>query len=223
MYRRRTMTPSDATGRTVAPADAPQELRALMEAYVDGDERAFGRLHTVLEPRVRGRLVRIVHNPTLVDDLVQLTFLRAHAARERFSFEAEPDDRAVEGWYLAIARNVALDHLRQAYRRDRRHERMVARGEVAALGIPDADLNAEEASVMVESQDEVTQLVREAIDRLPENQAEVVRLHKLGGLSMADASEKLGVRPGALRVRAHRAYRALAAALRGVRPELGTA
>lgn len=196
------------------------DLHGLMEAYVDGDDRAFARLHDVLAPRVRSRLARLVRNPATVDDLVQLTFLRAHAARDRFESMPERIDRAVEAWYLAIARNVALDHMRQTYRRDRRHDTLVARGDVAGLGLPDAPITAEQAALDREEQSEIARLVRDAIGELPESQREVVALHKLRGMPMADIGERLGVRPGALRVRAHRAYKALAGTLRRLRPEL---
>lgn len=196
------------------------DLHGLMEAYVEGDDRAFARLHEVLAPRVRARLARLVRNPATVEDLVQLTFLRAHAARERFEPLPERVDRAVEAWYVAIARNVALDHMRQTYRRDRRHDTLVARGDVSGLGLPDAIPDAEELSLQQEEQTEVARLVRQAIDELPASQREVVALHKLRGMPMADIGERLGVRPGALRVRAHRAYKALASTLQRLRPEL---
>ena len=64
-----------------------------------------------------------------------------------------------------------------------------------------------------EDGDEVARRVREAIEQLPPGQREVVKLHKLRGMSMADIGQRLGVRPGALRVRAHRAYKALAGIL----------
>lgn len=189
------------------------QLHRLMEAYVDGDERAFHQLHAALEPRLRSRLGRLVRDAAMVDDLVQLTFLRAHAARERFASLPERADRAVEGWYLAIARNVALDHLRHNYRRDRRHDTLVAKGDVAGMGVPQAEPNAEELQLSAESGDELARRVRAAIEQLPPGQREVVKLHKLRGMSMADIAERLGVRPGALRVRAHRAYKALAGLL----------
>ena len=67
-----------------APAHASSgQLHRWMEAYVDGDEQAFERLHGALQPRLRSRLSRLVRDPAVVDDLVQLTFLRAHAARDR--------------------------------------------------------------------------------------------------------------------------------------------
>ena len=191
----------------------PGQLHRLMEAYVDGDERAFQQLHAVLEPRLRARLGRLVRDTAGVEDLVQLTFLRAHAARDRFASLPERADRAVEGWYLAIARNVALDHLRHSYRRDRRHETLVAKGDVSGMGVPEAEPNAEELQLSLEDGDELARRVREAIEQLPPGQREVVKLHKLRGMSMADIAERLGVRPGALRVRAHRAYKALASLL----------
>ena len=216
---------TDRSLSTVAPAGIPAGLRAgfsagglrkggklheLMEAYVDGDDHAFQRLHTALEPRLRARLSRLVRDTAVVDDLVQLTFLRAHAARDRFASLPERADRAVEGWYLAIARNVALDHLRHNYRRDRRHETLIAKGDVSGMGVPEAEPNAEELQMTLESGDEVARRVRAAIEQLPPGQREVVKLHKLRGMSMADIAQRLGVRPGALRVRAHRAYKALA-------------
>lgn len=191
----------------------PGQLHRLMEAYVDGNERAFHQLHAALEPRLRSRLSRLVRDAAVVDDLVQLTFLRAHAARDRFASLPERADRAVEGWYLAIARNVALDHLRHSYRRDRRHDTLVAKGDVAGMGVPEAEPNAEELQLSLESGDELARRVRAAIELLPPGQREVVKLHKLRGMSMADIAERLGVRPGALRVRAHRAYKALAGLL----------
>jgi RNA polymerase sigma-70 factor, ECF subfamily len=194
------------------------QLHQWMEAYVDGDERAFHQLHAALEPRLRARLGRLVRDTAAVDDLVQLTFLRAHAARDRFASLPERADRAVEGWYLAIARNVALDHLRHSYRRDRRHDTLVARGDVAGMGVSQAEPNAEELQLSLESGDELARRVRAAIEQLPPGQREVVKLHKLRGMSMADIADRLGVRPGALRVRAHRAYKALA----GLLPTAGT-
>lgn len=190
-------------------------LHEIMERYVDGDQAAFAQLHHALEPKVRSRLSRLIRDASTVDDLVQLTFLRGHAARERFASLPDRADRAVEGWYLAIARNVALDHLRHNYRRDRRHDTLLAKGDTAGIGIPEAPVTAEEARITIESREEVARRVREAIEHLPPSQREVVTLHKLRGMSMAEIADRLGVRPGALRVRAHRAYKSLTALLAG--------
>lgn len=196
------MTPSETRG-----------LLALMDRYVDGDRWAFTQLHGQLGPRLRGFLMKLVRDEATVDDLLQLTFLKAHLARERFHVQGNDPDGAVQGWYFAIARNVALDHLRSRSRQDRRRvdlERDLPRGEGPDLELADALGTIEEHITSRELADEVVEQVREAIARLPASQREVVELHKLRGLSMAEVAARLEIREGAARVRAHRGYKALA-------------
>jgi RNA polymerase sigma-70 factor, ECF subfamily len=200
--------------QSIAPSEtysAPAGgLHDLMERYVDGDDRAFAALHRRLEPRVRSRLGRMLRDEALVEDLVQQTFMRAHQARTRYAAGTSQADKAVEGWYLAIARNVALDHLRHTYRRERRHSVLASRGEVEGMGVPEMTPDPEASWITDELADERARSVRSAIDQLPKSQRDVVTLHKLRGLGMSEIADRLGVRPGALRVRAHRAYKALA-------------
>ncbi len=181
----------------------------LMERYVDGDPSAFSSLHTRLHPRLRGFLMKLVRDETAVDDLVQLTLLKAHLARERFALQGGDPDGAVQGWYFAISRNVAMDFLRDKYRGERRRAGGDEDGDPVAE-LADAELNAEQLGEQVERDAEIVERVREAIARLPPGQREVVELHKLRGMSMAKIAERLAVREGAVRVRAHRAYKALA-------------
>ncbi|TMB56972.1 MAG: hypothetical protein E6J60_05265 [Deltaproteobacteria bacterium] len=49
----------------------------------------------------------------------------------------------------------------------------------------------------------------QALDRLPPTHREAIELVKLQGLSTEAAAARVGTTPGALRVRAHRAYSAL--------------
>ncbi len=196
------------TGRKIAKPE--RGLHRLMERYIDGDQRAFSALHTRLSPRIRARLGRMVHDDALVDDLVQQTFLRAHQARLRYEAGTAHADRAVEGWFLAISRNVALDYMRHQYRRERRHAKLEARGEVEGMGVPAATPDFEQVRMEREREAAEAKRVRAAIERLPPGQREVVQMHKISGMAMAEIAERLGVRPGALRVRAHRAYKALA-------------
>ena len=52
--------------------------------------------------------------------------------------------------------------------------------------------------------------VRAAIEQLPPGQREVLTMHKLQGMTMAQVAEALQIREGAVRVRAHRGYKNLA-------------
>ncbi len=196
-----------------ATRSAPAGLHALMEDYADGDPRAFSRLYGLLEPRLRAYLMGLVRDPAAVDDLVQLTMLKAHLARERFHVQGADPDGAVQGWYFTIARNAAMDHLRD---QQRTRKRQVSAGPPASdapdpvARLADATPSAEERQVASEDERAVIEQVRAAIERLPPGQREVVTLHKLRGMSMAEIAKRLQIREGAVRVRAHRAYRALA-------------
>jgi len=195
---------------TAATSPSEGRLHTLMSRYVEGAPGAFEPLHAALAPRIRARLSRLVHDAALVEDLLQLTFMRAHAARDRFESLPAAADRAVEGWYLSIARNVALDHLRENYRRQRRHAAVFARGDGASIGAPESDESPEDVEIARENRREAARRIAAALEQLPPGQRDVVALHKLQGLSMAEVAERLRVRQGAVRVRAHRAYRALA-------------
>lgn len=185
-------------------------LYALMDRYIDGDPQAFTKMHAILGPRLRGFLIRLVRDETAVDDLVQLTLLKAHLARGRFALQGGDPDGAVQGWYFAICRNVAMDHLRNRYRGKNRIANQPSDGSDPMVDLADTEPNVEELGQAAEREDAIIDRVRAAIDRLPAGQREVVVLHKLRGMSMAEIAERLAVREGAVRVRAHRAYKTLA-------------
>ncbi len=180
-----------------------------MDRYCDGDARAFTRLHAALTPRLRGFLIKLVRDEPTADDLLQATFLKAHLARDRFCVQGADADGAVQGWYFAIARNVALDHLRAKSRRERREVDLL-RHEDTGLELADGRGSIEEAAVELEHAEAIATRVREALAQLPPGQREVVELHKLEGMTMAEVAERLAIREGAARVRAHRGYKTLA-------------
>jgi len=57
--------------------------------------------------------------------------------------------------------------------------------------------------------------LEEALDRLPAAQREAFEMLQLEGISVAAAAARAGTTTGALKVRAHRAYKALRAILGG--------
>ena len=195
--------------------DRYEGLSELMEHYLDGDDRAFAQLYERLSPLVRAQIRGKVSNPATAEDLVQATFMKAHGARERFATpEGASPDRAVAVWYSTIARNATIDHLRRVYREravklDTAGEDTVELLESMRDPLPDGEMMA----VDHERQVGIASKIRQALARLPQSQREVVTMHKLDGMTMAEISEKLGVREGTLRVRAHRGYKALAGML----------
>lgn len=173
--------------------DAP--LTELMERYIDGDRAAFDMLYQRLAPHVRRRLVRL-SGPDGVDDLVQQVFLKVHRARDQWR-----RGTLVRPWVMTIARHLATDTLRA---RGARRDQLTFDG-----SLPEVDQDPSDAPCL-EARAEV---VRAAIDALPDGQRSVVRMHKLEGRSFDDIAETLGISSGTARVRAHRAYSRLRDAL----------
>ena len=173
---------------------------AAMERYAAGDAAAFEALYDSLAGRLYAYLRRHVPDPHGCDDLLQETFLRMHKARGTFVTGAP-----VLPWAFAIARRLVLDRVR----RDRRTPsggEDVDPDPVSPVGAPDRPEQVVEAR-------EVARRLAEALARLPDSQRTAFELLKQDGLTLAEAAEVLGVTVTAVKLRAHRAYESIRAAL----------
>jgi RNA polymerase sigma-70 factor (ECF subfamily) len=159
----------------------------LMERAQGGDGEAYRALLDDLGPELMRFLSRRLDSAA-AEDAYQDTLLAVHRARHTYR-----PSRPLEPWLYAIARNVVVDHLRR--------RRARARWEVeAAEGAADGA-----ASSMEEAAPEL----RRALGHLPQEQREALEMIQVEGLSVEAAAARAGVTRGALKVRAHRAYRAL--------------
>lgn len=171
----------------------------LMQAYVNGDQRAFEALYDRLSPWLGRLLARGAAPPELTRDLVQQTFLQLH--RARFDFRA---GTRLRPWVATIALNLKRGHFRRAStRRERRLEDPADGGPQPANGRPSSDPER-----MAEGE-----RVRRVLDALTEPQREVLVLHYFGGLTYQEIATATGAELGAVKLRAHRAYGALRAKL----------
>jgi RNA polymerase sigma factor (sigma-70 family) len=152
--------------------------------------RAYGRLVYAVAHRVLGQ-----HE--LAEEATQQTFVRAWQAADRVDVDRDPAP-----WLATIARNVAIDIHRREARRPTRSLTDVPEGD-PAMATPAAD---------VERLDAVWQ-VRSAIEALPGDEASVVRLQHLEGLTHIEIADRLGIAVGTVKSRSHRAHHRLAAVL----------
>ncbi len=170
-----------------------------MDRYANGDAGAFGAVYDAVAPRLHAYLRARSGSDAIADDVVQQTMLRIHTARGSFQQGAQ-----VMPWAYAIARRLLVD-------RSRRHRREVLTldGESPAEGASSADLPADDAvhAAQLERRLDVE------LARLPEAQRAAFELVKREGLSMAEAAAVLGTTATAVKLRAHRAYVSLRAAL----------
>jgi RNA polymerase sigma-70 factor (ECF subfamily) len=134
-------------------------------------------------------LSRIVGRADAAHDLTQEVFLRVSRAGVPATNEA--GERA---WIFRIARNLALNHLRDGRRRPKAVA-LVERGTAATQ--------------------ELRMAMREALAALPEVDRDVILLRETVGLSYEEIGEACDLTASAVRSRLHRARLALRASLGG--------
>lgn len=172
---------------------------AAMDRYACGDDAAFSELYDLLAPRLTAFLARRTRDDALATDLVQQTFLQMHASRRHFSEGAD-----VMPWAFAIARRLLIDVVRKSGREIVGDDGGSEERESVAPDLPPDRIVA---------QRRLAARVVEALQRVPEAQRAAFELVKRDGLSLAEAAEVLGTTVAAVKLRVHRTYEALRAAL----------
>ena len=175
-----------------------EEVWGLVEAAQQGDTEAFGQLYD--------RYVDVVHryayarlgDRTLAEDVTSETFLRALRRIETVSYMG----RDVGAWFVTIARNLVLDHVKSGRNR---YEVVSAEPIEPTVGIE----GPEPAVLRRLSAEELLRCVRE----LPPDQQECVVLRFLQGLSVAETAAVMTRNVGAVKALQHRALRRLAGSL----------
>lgn len=175
-----------------------------VEALLDGDHRAFEQLVRAETPRLFRVIVRMVKDEDEARSLVQETFLQAYKSLGRFR-----GDSALSTWLTGIGLNLARSHLRKHGRTDVMAEDDVEQRQPRFQQgrYVETPRNWEPHERL--ERRERQQIVHEAIEQLPENYREVVILRDIEQLSTDEAAEVLGITPGNVRVRLHRARQAL--------------
>jgi RNA polymerase sigma-70 factor (ECF subfamily) len=163
-------------------------LRAqLMERLQRGDADACTALLDDIGPSLTYFLRRRIADPHELEDAYQEVFMAVFEARHTY----EPA-RPFEPWLFAIARNIAVDYTRRHWSR--------ARWEELVAELPE---QTDDTSNSAAPELEVV------LAKLPADQRQAFSMLKLDGLSLEAAAARAGVSVGALKARAHRAYKAL--------------
>jgi RNA polymerase sigma-70 factor (ECF subfamily) len=152
--------------------------------------QAYGRLVYAVAHRVLG-----THE--LAEEATQQTFVRAWQAADRVDVDRDP-----AAWLATISKRSAIDIYRREARRPKRALADVPANDPALVTLP-PDLGALDAMWRV----------RTAIDELPDDEAIVVRLQHLDGLTQHEIADQLGLALGTVKSRSHRAHQRLAAVL----------
>lgn len=184
--------------RATAPRPAEPSLESLMAAAQAGDARAYDQLLRRALPLLRSIARRRMPNAAEAEDAVQDTLLTLHRLRHAYD-----PARPFAAWMTALCERRCVDRLRQA--------RRGAQGGVSTDDLAEVlcDAGAEESGPARVAAGEL----HAAIGALPRGQATAIRLLKLQGMSLAEASAACGRAPSALKMATHRAMQALRARL----------
>jgi RNA polymerase sigma factor (sigma-70 family) len=167
--------------------------RDLVLAARDGNGDAFGRLLAASIDRCYALAYRILREPELARDAVQVALLGAWE-----DFPALRDLDRFEAWLTRLVVNACYAEAR----RERRWEVKLRLVSPVREAQPDAALS-------VADRDELERAFR----RLPLDQRAVVVLHHYEGLSLVEVAKTLHIPPGTARSRLHHATRQLRAAV----------
>jgi RNA polymerase sigma-70 factor (ECF subfamily) len=158
-----------------------------MERMQQGDASACQELLDDIGPSLTSFLRRRVADPHELEDVYQEVFMAIFEARHTYE-----SGRPFEPWLFAIARNIAVDFSRRRWARSHWEE----------LVADPPDQFADTPTAAAPELDAV-------LAGLPADQREAFSMLKLDGLSVQAAAARAGVSVGALKVRAHRAYKSL--------------
>lgn len=195
-------TPVPSTLRSVSPRPRGSRAAAHQMPSVDhltepelidraraGDRSAFGVLLRRHDDRMRGLAYRLLADRDAMDDALQEAYVKAYRALDRFRVGS-----SFGTWLYRITYNACIDELR------RRKRAPVAAEE------PDDPVSARPGPERVVS---AAEAVRAALADLPESQRITVVLVDGEGFDHQEVASILGVAPGTVASRLHRARAAL--------------
>ncbi len=158
----------------------------LMRKVQEGDEEAYRTLLREIGPLLYSFVRKRVFNPAFVDDVYQEVLFTLHRARHTYKTE-----RPFAPWLFTVAHNAFLDAIGR--------NRKFAEREVPVEALPEG--------VGRETEDPgLGDELHLALAELPENLRRAVVLLKIEGLTLEEAALEMGLRVGAVKVRAHRGY-----------------
>lgn len=171
-----------------------EELRRSMVAGLGGDSAAYHAALAAIAVRIRRYVSRRLDHGSLsgdVEDVVQTVLIALHSRRDTYD-----PSRPLMPWVYGIARYKLLSHLRSS------------RGRLAEITLNDFEETlSDDASANVSpaaAHDTATML-----NTLPSGQREALVMTKIQGLSVNEAAAATGLSEGAVKLRVHRAMKAL--------------
>ena len=172
------------------PPGAPTDLE-LMEAIQREEPEALSLLYDRYSGILKALILRVIHNDTEADDLLQEIFMEIWNQAKNFS----PQKGKPLGWMVTLARRRAIDGLRKRQAYARAGERLLNETEQQ----PDAWIhNTTEEEI---NSGDTRILIRRVIKTLPEAQQQAVDLAFFRGMSQREIAAHTNTPLGTVKTR----------------------
>jgi len=185
--------PIDKQPGTITKDDELEDVQDwLAERLREGDRAAAARLVEMYYQQIFLYMRRLGHDRQESEDLTQESFLNAW-----YHIGQLKDGKALAGWLYRIASNVS-----KLYWRRHKGKKIVS---IEWIDAPEDRVVQSNTS----SEYEQLEALRQAVAQLPIKLKEVVVLHYMQHLTIAEAAKAVGIRQGTFKSRLSRALKSL--------------
>ncbi len=156
----------------------------LLSEFMNGSNAALELLIKRYERKVYTYILMMVRKPHLAEDLMQETFVKAIRSLKEGRYS---ENNRFQSWLMRIAHNLAIDHFRQ-----NKQYREISNDDYSAdlFNTPRfSDMNVEQTLVY----NRVLTEVRMLIEKLPDDQKEVIMLRYYADLSFKEIADLTNV------------------------------
>ena len=189
--------PADPEDSTLDPDMDREHVETwrLVHLAQAGDAEAFGMLYDRYVDSVFRFIYYRVNDRALAEDFTSETFVRALRRIGTITYQG----RDIGAWFVTIARNIVLDHVKSARHRLETPTGETIEGKEQAQSTETAVLDSLAADQLMQ-----------AVAQLGDEQRECVMLRFMQGLSVSETAAVMGKNDGAIKALQHRAVRKLA-------------
>src|ERR1041385_7089899 len=187
----------------------PPDLE-LMQGIQNEDPDALSKLYDRYNGILKALILRVIHNESEADDLLQEIFMEIWNQAKNFSsHKGKP-----LGWMVTLARRRAIDGLRKKQAYARAEERLQSETEQQ----PEAWVhNATEEEIMLS---DTRVLIRKVISSLPPAQQQAIDLAFFRGMSQREIAAKTNTPLGTVKTRLELGLKKIYDGLKDLRDEL---
>jgi RNA polymerase sigma-70 factor (ECF subfamily) len=191
------MTTSTAEHPEPDPGSESGQTWTLVRAAQAGDAEAFGHLYDRYSDAVYRFVLFRLGDRQVAEDLTSETFLRALRKLATLTYQGKD----AGAWFITIARNLVLDHVKSG-----RVRLEVSTGEFAERPEAGHDPGPEQQAIATATYRELMACVAQ----LSPEQQECIVLRFMQGFSVAETARAMERNDGAIKALQHRAVRRLA-------------